>query len=310
MLMPASASRPDHRKDMITVPRRLRLDPAVIAGLARRLTDRDRRVLDLLYEHKVLTTTQITQVAFSTDRYTRRRLTSLYRYRAVDRFRPFIPRGGSAPWHYVLDEAGALIVAQARGTTIQELPFRRDHMMDIALSPSLAHTVAVNGFFAALAATARRDPAGELTVWWTERQCRRAWPDGIRPDGYGRWRVTSGGAPRETDFFLEMDRGTETLARLAAKLDSYADLAGRTGYRTPVLFCLPGPGREQALRPLIAGAPVPVATTTAALAGLAGPAQPPGPSRETGPAGPVWLPAGARRRIRLADLAPQPGRSW
>jgi hypothetical protein len=307
--MPVPASPPCDRGVVPAVPRRLRVEPAVVAGLARRLTGRDRRVLDLLYEHRVLTTAQITQVAFGTDRYTRRRLAILYAYRAVDRFRPFRPRGGSAPWHYVLDEAGALIVAQARGTTVQELPFRRDRALDIALSPALAHTVAVNGFFAALAASARRDPAAELTVWWTERQCRRAWPEGIRPDGYGRWRVTTGGTARETDFFLEYDRGTETLARVAAKLDGYASLAGRTGYRTPVLFCLPGPGREQALRPLIGSAPVPVATTTAALAGLAEPGRPPEPAPEGGPAGPVWLPTGTRRRVRLADLAPQAGRS-
>lgn len=278
----------------------------MIAALSRRLTSRDRRVLDLLYEHRVLTTGQITQVAFGTDRYTRRRLATLYAYRAVDRFRPFHPRGGSAPWHYVLDDAGALIVAQARGTTVQELPFRRDRAMDIALSPSLAHTVAVNGFFTALAAAARQDPAAELTVWWTERQCRRAWPDGIRPDGYGRWRVTVGSTPHETDFFLEMDRGTETLARVTAKLDSYADLAGRTGYHTPVLFCLPGPGREQALHPLIRNAPIPVATTTTALAGLTSQQQE--LAQEDGPAGMVWLAAGARRRVRLADLALRGGR--
>jgi hypothetical protein len=306
--MPATARTPRGRADAPPIPRRLRMEPAVVAGLARRLTERDRRVLDLLYEHKVLTTSQITQVAFGTDRYTRRRLATLYRYRAVDRFRPFTPRGGSAPWHYVLDEAGALIVAQARGITVAELPFRRDHAMDIALSPTLAHTVAVNGFFTALAAHARQEADAELTVWWTERQCRRAWPDGIRPDGYGRWRITSGSTTREADFFLEMDRGTETLARLAAKLDGYAGLAARTSYRTPVLFCLPGPGREQALHPLIASSSVPVATTTTALAGLTSPGQPPEPAVTGSPAGLVWLPAGAKRRVRLADLAPRGGR--
>lgn len=303
--MPAVVGSPrGHRDTPAEASRRPRLEPAVIAALARRLTARDRRVLDLLYEHKVLTTAQITQVAFETDRYTRRRLAVLYSHRAVDRFRPFTPRGGSAPWHYVLDEAGALIVAQARGTTVDGLRFHRAHVMDIALSPTLAHTVGVNGFFTALAAAARRDLAAELTVWWSERQCRRAWPEGIRPDGYGRWRVTTQGTTRETDFFLEYDRGTETLARLAAKLDSYADLAARTGYRTPVLFCLPSPGREKALHPLIASAPVPVATTHSALTGTPRPGSAPAAAGGAGTAGPVWLPAGAARRMRLTDLVP------
>lgn len=295
--MPAAPRTPRDRDDLPPVPRRLRMEPAVVAALARRLTVRDRRVLDLLYKHKVLTTGQLTQIAFRTDRYTRRRLAILYTWRAVDRFRPFTPHGGSAPWHYVLDEAGALIVAQARGTTVEDLGFRRSRALDIALSPSLAHTTGVNGFFAALTAAARGDPGADLTVWWSERQCRRAWPD-VRPDGYGRWRAAGPGAARETDFFLEFDRGTETLRRVAAKLDSYAALAASTSYRTPVLFHLPGPGREQALRPLLDRCPVPVATTHAVLTSTI--QVPAGP----GPAGQVWLPAGARRRIRLTDLAP------
>lgn len=42
----------------------------------------------------------------------------------------------------------------------------------------------------------------------------------VRPDGYGRWHQDG----REVDFFLEYDRGTEPLDRLAAKLAGYRKL--------------------------------------------------------------------------------------
>jgi hypothetical protein len=66
----------------------------------------------------------------------------------------------------------------------------------------------------------------------------------VRPDGYGRWREHD----REVDFFLEYDRGTEPLDRLAAKLAGYQQLADATQIATPVLFWLPTTGREATVR--------------------------------------------------------------
>ena len=57
---------------------RLARGPELAASLAARLTARDRWLLRMLHEHRVLTTTQITQLAFGTTRAATARLLTLY----------------------------------------------------------------------------------------------------------------------------------------------------------------------------------------------------------------------------------------
>ena len=230
------------------------VSPALLAALAGRLTARDRWLLRMLLEHRVLTTTQITDLAYGGPRRAALRLSELYRLRAVDRFRP-LAATGSSPYHWVLDQAGAEVLAAEDGVPLARLGYRRDRALDIAFSPRLAHTTGANGFFAALARAARRG-GGELACWWSERRCAALWGDLARPDGYGLWRDPGGAG---TDFFLEYDTGSEDLPRLAAKLTGYRELASRTQIATPVLFWLAsGPHREQQFRALLAAAgPVP-----------------------------------------------------
>jgi hypothetical protein len=287
---------------------RLARSPELAAALAARLTARDRWLLRMLHEHRVLTTTQIAGLAFGTTRAATARMSVLYQYRAVDRFRP-LAAAGSAPLHFILDDAGAAVLAAEDGTTPAQLGYRRDRTVAIALSPRLAHTTGANGFFTALAAAARTS-SGQLALecWWSERRCAALWGDLARPDGYGRWTEQHPGRPPVTaDFFLEYDTGSEDLPRLIAKLAGYADLAARTGIATPVLFWLPTPRREAALRARLAGPP-PHGTRDAASAaqipGVPVATAAPGTSR-SGPAGPAWLPAGtAGPRLRVAQLAP------
>jgi len=286
---------------------RLARGPALAAALAARLTARDRWLLRMLLEHRVLTTGQITSLAFGTTRAATARMTVLYQLRAVDRFRPLAP-AGSSPLHFILDEAGAAVIAAEDGTTAAELGYRRDRTAAIAYSPRLAHDTGANSVFTALAAAARASGGrATLDCWWGERRCAATWGECARPDGYGRWTQRPPGQPPATaDFFLEYDTGTEDLPRLVAKLAGYAALAARTGITTPVLFWLPSPGREAALRARHAGPPphgtpgasaaqipgVPVATTA------------PGTSHR-GPAGAAWLPAGQPGpRLPLTALAP------
>lgn len=277
---------------------RPRVTGDLIAALARRLTPRDHEILALVYEHRVLTAQQISEVFFSGQRAANARLSILYWHRALDRSQPRTPHGGSAPCHYVLDDAGALVLAADRGMTRAELGYRREHATSVLLSQKLAHTVGVNGFFTALHAEARRQPGtASLTAWWPEWRCAAEWHGRIHPDAYGRWREHGPGGDAETDFFLEFDRGTETLGRVAAKLDAYQALYRASSIPTPVLFWLPSAAREAGLRKLITGTALPAATAAARAPGQA-PAH---------PAGPVWLPAGRTQpRLRLASLS----RAW
>jgi hypothetical protein len=288
---------------------RLARGPALAAALAARLTPRDRWLLRMLAEHRVLTTGQITSLAFGTSRAATARMSVLYQLRAVDRFRP-LAAAGSSPLHFILDEAGAAVIAAEDGVTAGELGWRRDRAAAITLSPRLGHDTGANGVFAALAAAARGSGGQQaLDCWWGERRCAATWGQHARPDGYGRWTqhaTPGGGPPAVTDFFLEYDTGTEDLPRLIAKLAGYAALAARTGITTPVLYHLPTARRESALRARLDGPPphgipgptaaripgVPIATTA--------PDATPG-----GPAGAAWLPAGhPGPRLPLAHLTP------
>src|SRR5215470_12811397 len=182
------------------------VSPALLSALAGRLTARDRWLLRMLLEHRVLTTTQICDLAYGGARRAALRLGQMYRLRAVDRFRP-LAATGSSPYHWVLDQAGAEVLAAEDGVPPARLGYRRDRALDIAFSPRLAHTVGANGVFAALAAAARLG-GGELACWWSERRCGALWGDLARPDGYGLWRDPGSAG---SDFFLEYDTGSEDL---------------------------------------------------------------------------------------------------
>src|SRR5437868_5230468 len=102
---------------------RSRLSADLIAELAGRLTSRDRWLLAMLAEHQVLTSHQITQLAYRSSTTATHRMLLLWRLRAVDRAQPFTPTG-SAPMHYVLGDAGAAILAAARDLTPAEAGYR------------------------------------------------------------------------------------------------------------------------------------------------------------------------------------------
>jgi hypothetical protein len=92
------------------------------AVLAWRLTPRDRWIIRMLHEHRVLTAHQITALAFPSFRSGRMRLRELFQWGVVDRFQPFITVG-TAPMHYVLAPAGAAVLVRVVG--------RRNHRWSV-----------------------------------------------------------------------------------------------------------------------------------------------------------------------------------
>jgi hypothetical protein len=256
--------------------------------LAWRLTPRDRWIIRMLHEHRVLTSHQITALAFPSFRSGRMRLRELFQWGVVDRFQPFISVG-TAPMHYVLAPAGAAVLAAEDGLDVKDLGYRHDRAVGIAYSLRLAHTVGVAEWFTALVQHAHHANPGEraaLGAWWSEARCARHFGDLIKPDAYGRW--TAHGT--EVEFFLEYDLGTEVLATLARKLAGYAALAQATGITTPLLLWLATARREASARRLLHRAwqtledphSVPVAT---AAADLLDP-----DAHHPSPADAVWLP--------------------
>lgn len=270
------------RQHQLRGPARAGTVAAQHARLALCLTNRDRWILRMVYEHRVLTTPQITRLAFGTGSAARRRLGRLHAYGVLACFRP-LRTTGSAPAHWVLAPAGAAVLAAEAGVEVRDLAYRPDRALAIAHSLHLAHTLGVNEWFTHLATTP--DPGG-LLAWWSQTRCHALWGDLARPDGYGRYTHTTA----TLDFFLEFDLGTMTLSTVATKLAGYAELARTSAVITPVLLWTPTRAREttarKALREIWTGltdpAAVPVATAAADLLDPLG--------AQAGPAERVWLP--------------------
>lgn len=279
-----------------------------LAALAGRLTPQDRALCRLLAEHQVLAVDHAADLLYGSAHTARHRLLALHQLRVVDRFRPLVPLGaGSAPYHYVLGEAGATVLAAELGVEVHQLGYRRDHALAVAHSPTLPWLLAVNGFFAALAAAAHAQPDAGLLAWWPARRCTQQWGELVQPDAYGRWRH----AGVEIDFFLEIPQpppglsdpitldggqprnpdaaGDGWVQRLAGKLGGYAQLTDGTQIPTPVLVWLPTQQLEAEARAGLPSLPMPVLTAHHTPAG---------------PAGPSWRPLGTLGpRQTLTSLA-------
>lgn len=280
---PGYVPRAASRRRRPAQPSRARTD---LAQLATRLTPRDVWLIEMLHEHKTLTSHHITDLAFTGHRTANRRLRELYFMGVLDSFRPLRTRG-SAPEHYTLGKAGAELLAARAGTDLAATGWRKDTCARIAFSPTLEHTLGVNTLLTRLAST------GSLPVWLSERSATRLWGDWIRPDAYAHHTHDDG--TQLLPFFLEYDTGSENLARVEAKLPGYAALAATTGTRTPVLIQTHSARRESALRQRLADSTdqldLPLATGNTQLAD---------------PTGPAWLPLTTTRattsRLALTQL--------
>jgi hypothetical protein len=260
-----------------------------LAALAGRLTADDRQVCRLLADHQVLTTGLLALLLGTPPRTLQKRLTTLTTLKVVDRFRPPQPVGaGSAPYHYLLGEAGATVLA-ADPTATADRPGRdRAQLAGVAhANGHLPQLLAVNTMFAQLTHAARHRAGTRLVCWWPAGRCQAQWGRLIAPDAYVRWQDPDG----EVDFFLH-HRARPAADQPALGLEGYNDLAAATGITTPVLLSAGDPDQEAQLRERLTGQRllVPAATSNPAY----------GP-----PTDPVWLPTSrpaGGRRYRLGAL--------
>jgi Replication-relaxation len=200
---------------------RRRIGRSEIMSMSRWLTNRDREICHHIYDHSVLTATQISKLHFTTLRGAEKRLKQLYERRVLDRFQPHVQLG-SAPYHYILDELGMRVVAADRGLDLKRVRQRLQTDLDIPARSHLHHQLEVNDFFVTLI-KACRDSQGhyEIGRWWSEKRCRDAWKGIIHPDGLGELSCSRD----SVTFLLELDRGSERGDRLADKLAPYRRFA-------------------------------------------------------------------------------------
>jgi Replication-relaxation len=135
-----------------------------VVGLGSRLTDRDRQIALDCYEHHSLTTTQLQRLHFDGIRTARARLETLHRLACSTASATRAARHRQGPYHWILDEAGAHVVAAQYGIARRELKWRHATALALADSPKLRHHVEINEFFAQLAHEASAN-SGTLSEW-------------------------------------------------------------------------------------------------------------------------------------------------
>jgi hypothetical protein len=278
----------DRRREREAPADRPRANTAIRRVLRERLTDRDVWILRMLTEHRVLTTHQIADLAFSNEHTARRRMLALLSLGVVDRFRPYVAVG-SVPLHYVLSAWGGDFLRHLDRDPAAVRHWRPANLGTLAVAASLPHRDGTHDLMTGLAAYARAHPdRTALTTWWSDQTCKLAWNGVVRPDAYGRWATNTAALPdpvnkadhthqpshahqpsrpgqpstaevdepqavwREVDFFLEYDTGSENLARVVGKLGGYARLAATSGWVTPVLFAFHSAAREATASALLA----------------------------------------------------------
>ncbi|MEU4481704.1 replication-relaxation family protein [Micromonospora sp. NPDC023966] len=284
--------------------------PDPLLRLQASVTARDDRLLGWLYDHGLLTTDQIAAALFPSLDFAQRRLRRLTVLRAVDRFRPNKPDGGSYPYHYVLDQLGYSHVRAQRGLGPPRRDQARRRKQSLTSRPDLPHLLGGNQVFIDLACHARTHPNSRLDRWQPasafhdpgvlyrrggDPQIMVHGPSGLpRPDGAGVWTEQD----RSVPFFLEYDTGRERLDILTEKIAKYERLFAMSTWAWPVLFHLPSARREANLHHRLAGRTPRafIATTTADLRAAIG----------ASPAEQVWhlvgLGVGRRRLIDLPYL--------
>jgi hypothetical protein len=259
-----------------------------LIDISHRLRPRDYAIAGLLDEHATLTTDQLTTVLFTSTITCRHRLTTLRSFGFVERFIRRQEPGTPNIVCWVPGPLSARLTALAAGQTPPTARALRERQDRVYANPALGHLIATNEVFVRLLAHTRIDQDTSLRRWWSERTTAGAFGQRIHPDGHGVW-IDQG---REVGFFLELDRGTETLGRLADKLNSYRRLRAEGGPPYAVLFALPNRTREQNLHRRLADQPEPslvIATTS--------------PESGDDPAAAVWrLVGNGRHRLAMADL--------
>ena len=199
----------------------MRVSAERVFELARHLTERDREIAMVLFEQQVLTTDQLTLLFFSSRRRAQDRLLFLYRHRVVDRFYPPAPFGYGKPQaHWLLDEAGAILVAARLGVERKKLGWQRRDAW--GSHPQLVHRLETNRFVTDLIATTLPDPTMGVGWWTGPAAAARSFDvhphvPSPRPDAGFELACAAGAI----ECYLEWDRATETKERLRDKLRAY-----------------------------------------------------------------------------------------
>jgi len=212
------------------------------------LTARDIAILMALRQYRYLDLDQIRAIFFRSLRRAQARARWLSQHHLIIRWAASdISTLHRRPSVFCLSPRGAGVLAacmkQPSRGHVDYARHARDHCFHIVHDPE------ANEFFIELAAAAAPLHDAGLYHWVGDEDCRRLYRvrgSDLAPDGWGRLLTPAG----DVIFFLEWDRGTESPARIAAKVSGY--LTHFADKPSPelnhVLFVAPGPARGASIR--------------------------------------------------------------
>lgn len=236
-----------------------------VAQVARRLTERDRGVIETLDLLRVATTAQLRRLHFddlteaSAARQAPRTLARLQEAGVLTALRERVGgvRAGSSATVWSLDRAGQRLASEAGPAG--GLRLRRPWTPGL---PFVAHRLAVSGLFVDLTDAARAGACELLTfeaepMSWRRFTAPHGGPAYVKPDAT----VRVGLGDFERGFFIEVDRDTQARTTIARKCIAYRRYweAGREqsrfGYFPRVVFAVPSEARKSALVEVFAAQP-------------------------------------------------------
>lgn len=189
------------------------------------LTDRDRTIIEWVYDNRFARRDQIERLFFTTTSAANQRLAKLFHHGFLDRL--YLPVAvGSAQAVYALDRKGAEAVAGSRQIPVVQVSWRRKHnRVELFF---LEHTAVVTEVNTALVLAARKRGDVEVLLWRREAflpKDRVADPDDweaklpVAPDAF----FALGTAEGRSFLFVEVDMGTENLERIRRKIVAYQE---------------------------------------------------------------------------------------
>lgn len=205
---------------------RARRDARMLEPKPLRLTERDLDILQAVYEYEILSTQQLQTLFFPSSQTAYARLSLLYHHGLLERrFLGLYADKMNTPLLYVLDKRGADALQAQRGV---EVTWRkRNRHVTITF---LEHALAINQVRVAIAKACQLREGFELIHWRGENELKadyervtietemgRKVSISLIPDSYFVLQTPNGVA----HFFLEVDRGTETVKRFKTKIEAY-----------------------------------------------------------------------------------------
>jgi len=196
-----------------------------------RLTDRDKRIVEAVYQLRFLTRDQIKKLEFEKGSMTacQRRLSLLYHNGYLSAVHKLVPTGyGSSKRAYCLSKKGAALISHLYGEKeARQIKWNEKH--NRVETFFIEHTLAINDVrIAFLKAVLETD---DYNLFWFNEQEVKAWKEKIDdPEKSGKTLPITPdsflyllGKDKKAYFFLEVDRATESNRRWRDKIRGYVE---------------------------------------------------------------------------------------